>query len=682
MKIRARRKMTISVFIFMVLALPILVIGVKIASDIVSRAGSAAQPTEVVVSNVSATAATISWFTEDAVEGSASAVNGATKIAGVEARENPRGQYKLHYINLTNLKAGTNYTLELNSGGQVFTDALWKFTTPQTPSELSTPSPFKGKVSVTGTLSEGVAYAVLGDTTGNSTVASTLISKNNTFVLDRNNFLDTSGKVMSTTGKDIVLYVNGSGLGKGIVQFAGDKEPTADIKLSAAALSFDPLIKITPGATLVTPNPSSPSTSPTATARPESLPVSLPVVLPNTDAISEQLLSSTYNSGAEQRSAVAPYNLFVSNLGSTGFTVNWATKHAVSGFVEVNDNSKLTKIADSRDSSVDNAKKRYTHSVDIKASNFTAGTIIKFLIYSDSYVFGTNIPAIADDLNTQFAAYGASASDIIKARTNTRQDSADLKTFKYSSAGVAPSLFAIVIPAAPSSPPAPRVLQGTVSAVIAADSYSLVLADVSAKIPAIQVSAYDLERDYVVYGKTKDGLWSSGVSANKTYTLSLGSTLKTTRTAFVSINNGDPIEVRAIGMLNQNTTGTTAFADAAYSVSLSNGSAVLGILPYSLMNTVLLAGVGLLTSTLSVSSNAVSGSVKPASNNVWQYQAANLGLGYNTFNLSGQTSYAYILNIIELPITGLKEDVVLILSGISIIGVGLILRKKYLQKKS
>lgn len=651
----------------LIIMLPFMVIGALIVNDIRSRANPQAQPQQVVISNVTSTSLTVSYYTEAAVTGTATASGaGGGNGFGRDFRDTSgtEGNYKAHYIVITNLAPETEYTIAINSGGSNFTDPAWKGKTTAVGS-VSVPSPIYGRVTASG-LKEGLVYAVAGDASGNTGVASYLM-QNETFVLDRNNF----GGNADRTGKDMIIYVNTLTAGTAKAQFPVATNSVGNLELKQSNLMFDPLEKITPGGqpdldgSPVTP----PTTNPPASA-PVTPPVTPPTSLPDADTISTGMLTEPYSSGAEIINPEAPYDVFISNLSPTGFTVNWSTKTATIGFLEILETGNVSRVVDPRDGSITNAKPRFTHTASASSGSIPAGTKFQFQLSSNGRSYGINMLAASQAMQEQFSAYAASYKSGIS------------PTFSLGSTIPVATPFAVIIPAAPDSPPLPVALQGSVTSSIPATNYNALSSALIGRANNLPAAA-ELSRDTIVAARTSTGLFvSAPVTVDGNFSLSLGSMLNQARTAYVSITNGTNLSVLATGSYSQSVTSSTVYSsDSPISLRLASEASIFSPTNFSVQSTGLITGFSAAGQSQRVRVNGVEETSSSLSQG-WQLPSAQAKVGLNKIELLDDTGKVidtrlFIIDVKILPDTALDENSFKIIIGTILTGLGIFVYLKY-----
>jgi len=650
----------------LIILLPFMVIGALVVNDIRSRANPQAQPQQVVVSNVTSTSMTVSYFTEAAVTGTATASGaGGGNGFGRDFRDTSgtEGNYKAHYIVITNLAPETEYTIAINSGGSNFTDAAWKGKTVAVGS-VSVPSPIYGRITSSG-LKEGLVYAIAGDTSGNTGVASYLM-QNETFVLDRNNF----GGEADRTGKDMIIYVNTLTAGTAKAQFPVATNSVGNLELKQTALAFDPAEKITPGGQpdlgggSVTP----PTTPPTSA--PVTPPVTPPASLPDADTISTGMLTEPYSSGAEIINPEAPYDIFISNLSPTGFTVNWSTKTATIGFLEILEAGNVSKVVDPRDGSITNAKSRFTHTASASSGSIPAGTKFQFQLSSNGRSYGINMLTASQAMQEKFSTYAASYKSGVS------------PTFSLDGTIPVATPFAVIIPAATDSPPLPVALQGGVTASIPATNYNALSSALIGRANNLPASA-ELSRDTIVAARTSTGLFvSAPVTVDGNFSLSLGSMLNEARTAYVSITNGTSLSVLATGSYGQSVTSSAVYnSDSPISLRLASQPSIFSPTNFSVQSAGLITGFSAAGQSPRVRVNGVEETSSSLSQD-WQLPSNQAKVGLNKIELLDDTGEVidtrlFIIDVKILPDTALDENSFKIIIGTILTGLGIFVYLKY-----
>ncbi len=284
---------------FMALAIPFTLVAIKLYIDYRSRADANALPTEVIVSNITDTSATISFFTDgDPVKTSITyedSTGGKGESLFDERAEGGNDKFLLHYHKLTNLKPKTEYTFEIKIGSNEFPNDDVKFDnklkTLETSSNIPTPKPVNGKV--TGDeFTDSVIYIHLTDGKANSSVISALIPESSgAYSLDLGSARKLDGSEFREA-THIIAFASTGLLGRGFSSAKNDQQFLPDITLSESTPDYDPTnldyltgqVNATPTED-TTPSPTaSPSATPTATPskQPTATPTQISTPVPTT----------------------------------------------------------------------------------------------------------------------------------------------------------------------------------------------------------------------------------------------------------------------------------------------------------------------------------------------------------------------------------------------------------------
>ncbi len=697
----SKQKFVIFIFGISLIILPLLVLAVFIASDPRSKANPKAQPKEVIFSNISANSITVSYVTEEAVPGYVSATRQGPPANGTDIRDSEsKGKYKAHYIIVTGMQPSKEYNIEIYSDDQKFTDGAWKIKTPAVNEQIGVPSPVRGKINAEGSVDEGLVYAMAGNTSGNSKITSFLVTSesNNTFVLDRNSMVGDDGKKVSMDGKDVLVYINALDSGKAKAQISSDSDTFGEIKLTDANISFSSNEKITPGA-----GPD------LITEEEEEEPESYPTDGFTIDDFSESLLTETFSSGSEIEHPYAPFDIFISNISQSGFTVNWRTKKPSIGYIEVLEESQKSKIVDPRDGSIDNAKKRFTHSAEASSGSIPGGTIFEFQIVSEGIEFGENIDEIVNDYNLQFKAYAqkyfsknketqASSSPREALENNLDQipefqyglnskeyfDEDQLEELEVNEEDFDKEIeiepFKVIIPAAPDSPPLPLAFQGNLSSIVTEKDYMDALKSVSNKTE-IDLDNIDVSKDVIVAVKTNKGTWSSASATDSLgFSISIGSQLTQDKKKYVEVESGDDLQVVAYGFLNQKTKQSLGFSDDIVNIKLENPIELISVDHTEIIEKPVIFGFIAPNQTGEVSFNDKISNITGDADGKWSLKDTKMETGLNKVEfVSGEEALGmlFIVDVPELPVTGIREDITILFFGIFILMIGILIMKKY-----
>ena len=415
----------IILLLIIALGIPLILVAINLGFNPFVSAGPTEEPKDIVVSNLSGNTATVSFFTPAAATDSiikygASADN-ITLIA-TDRRDlttGTSGLYVSHLIDIGNLVPKTQYFYIIVVGGKEYLNAgqPFSFTTLEGSELITTPSPVYGKIEPQ--TAETLIYSHAVREGAVSTPASAIIAANGTFTFDLSTLKDpATGAVFNTTGGQIVTFAQSPIGTKGAVGYPADEQPGTIALQTGSSLVYSTALLTVP--TSVTPTVTVSATPLlTATPQPTSVVSQTPVpTTTDTTASAESLLliTESYSSGQELTDATVPYEIFISNISTTGFSLNWRTNEPTTAAVAVDGQNQI--FLDDRDSSSLAAKKRYTHKTTINTSGLSSGSVTSFTPLSNnnrfSKTFTFKIPAvtssppspenISGSTNKQFAA--------------------------------------------------------------------------------------------------------------------------------------------------------------------------------------------------------------------------------------------------------------------------------------
>lgn len=735
---------TLGLVLIGLVLIPLLVVAVLVATDPSANANPQATPSEIIISDLTASTVTVSYRTEEAVEGFATATptSGGASATGIDTRDTSgeRGSYVLHHVQITGLSPSTAYDIDIISDNFNFAESA-SITTPPLDDSVGTPSPVFGTVGGFSTNDEGFIFMMAGDQTGNSTVTSAPIPDSGNFTLDRSNLKDpVSGERSDLDGKDLLIFATTASSGKAKEQFPGEEENLGEFILTDDPLFFSEDDLITPGSD---PDPGSPDPSAPIVEDPDPIdddPDPEPTTpgvenpaLAEVNAISRGLLTQTFSSSAENTHGFAPYDVFISNVSATGFTVNWRTKQAVTGWVEIEDTTPI-RVPDQRDASITEAQLRFTHSVEVSGGSIPADTVVDFTIVSGEVKFGTNVAEIAAEYNRQLESFlqtgqnnpGAGLPDAPESpesgpisdnsASSNSSTSSNVGTTAPGTTTTAPGVdtdfgfgpdaiidtpfsyiapgnltvtpFEMVVPAAPDSPPIPVPLSGNLGYEVTFADYAQGWAPEGPAAAATgfgDTTGYDTDRDVIVAVRTSTGVWSSDIPpAGGQFSPSIGSALDEGLGSYTDVDDGDSLTALAFGHLNQDSSSTIAYADdETYSLTLTGPLALMEfthgalIEPPPSIPTFLAPG-----STGNLSVNAASQDLLAGLTGVAQGNSNQLLQGANQITVTsagGTKQLSVLVNVPEafedttpeLPVTSISlADIP---SGLLSLGVGILL---------
>lgn len=366
-----RQNLTLLGVVILAFAIPLTLVAIKIAGDIRSSAKPTETPTQVFVTNLSNSSATITWITkENETEGFVKYGTSAETITSAEFDErdgSTTGIYKTHSVQIAELEPSKEYHYKIVVGDQEYDNAGTPFTFTTLPSPDSapnTPDPVEGSVTPSG--ENVIVYSFASNGTSRSTVVSALTNSSGNFAFDRTSLKNsTSGEQFSLTNADIVTYAQGAELGTNEVQYIATEKPDLLNLSTSGSTEFNPDKVVT-----LLERPGGPVTPP---------PTTTPSIL---------ITSSTNLSGADSDPTI-PRNVRISNVSDTSFTVTWLTREASTGSVLFGASTPDTVALDDRDGSVSLAKKRFTHSATVTDSTLVEGDKVVFQISSNSKLYGS-----------------------------------------------------------------------------------------------------------------------------------------------------------------------------------------------------------------------------------------------------------------------------------------------------
>lgn len=374
-------------------SLPLSLLIWRLSLDFRSEAGPTDPPVEVVVSNITDSSVTISFQTPNHktkaivnFEESGSEI----KSTSLDSRNSATGDgmYSLHYHNIVNLQPNTSYTFSITTGTENYSNENYKFTTAQTLENAPTPLPIFGRVEGTG-FEEGIVYVHIEDGLEDSTTVSSLLPESGAYTLDLGNAKFGDGR--SIDGKQIYVFVNASTKGKGSTTSTNPNNPIPTITLSQTTENYSnsPSSGNQPATNTTIPTQNQGTNIPTIT--PTNIPTPIPTAIVDDNVnYSLQQLSTTQIDLGGIGDSVAPQDVFISNIGERGFSVNWRTQSPTVGSVAYGvDSVPEFQVLDSRDSE-QTQQARYTHSVDLFFDNASSDSTIALKLISNNIEYPTN----------------------------------------------------------------------------------------------------------------------------------------------------------------------------------------------------------------------------------------------------------------------------------------------------
>lgn len=367
--------------VLLIIAIPFTIAALRLFLDVGSSADPQAEPFEIVVSNITESSATISWQTAIETEGLLKYGTSADNLNLVANDMRDLGadevqSYMQHIVPIKNLSTNTTYYFQIVSDGEEYEGALGEFSTFGLGEDVAVPKTLKGQVS--NQTPYNLVYTYATNNRNVSEIRSTYTSTNGTFTFDIANLRTADGSAkFPTEGIKFVTYVNGMEDGKARVIHDSDEDP-GEISLDAeSGIEFDPNVQVDLD---IEPEPEpepDPEPEPSPTPSPAPSPSPSPTPSNPQRVYDVELVDPT-----------VPQNVFISNISSTSFTINWVTSEPTRGHVIFGETgSDLSRGAlDLRDSTDD--VERYTHSVRISDSSMQEGDIVYFKIVSNGKEYG------------------------------------------------------------------------------------------------------------------------------------------------------------------------------------------------------------------------------------------------------------------------------------------------------
>lgn len=377
---------TILGLVFLIIAIPFAIVGMKLYLDATSYADEQTEPNEIVISNITESGVTISWTTESETEGFIQYGTSADSLNLVANDIRDLGSeyisaYKQHVIDISNLSPTTTYYYRIMSNGEEVGDASsGSFSTFAVNDSVELPDTLKGSISKESAYA--LVYFFVSNGNEASAVRSTYTAENGTFTYDIANLRTADGtSLFSTDNAAIVTYINSPDLGKArkvhrVTQDPGTLtlDPNSELSFTTDIDVREELLEEEGEAELEE-----------ETETEEKTETEEEALVPGI-----ALMNNIYSNAKVNENPTIPTSIFVSNVNDTSFQVNWITKEPTSGFVSyvINSSGQSINAVDIRDSSLE--VQRYTHSVQISNGSLTAGDIIYFTIVSNKKAYGLN----------------------------------------------------------------------------------------------------------------------------------------------------------------------------------------------------------------------------------------------------------------------------------------------------
>ena len=367
-----RQNLILAGIVFLTFAIPLTILAFRIAVDIRTSAKPTEEPQQVFFTNLTDSSATISWITPGAetegfVEYGTSADSLTASAFDERDTVSQAGSYKTHSILIRNLNPETDYFYQIVVGDDTYTNAgtPYSFTTLPSSEGPSTPDPVSG--TITPAMLDALIYFYASDGNTRSNIGSTLTNSSGNYTLERTTLTNvTSGGQYSLGNADIIVFAQGVDLGTAQTQFIATQSPSVLSLSTSNSAVFNPTANIT----LLPRGGSDPKPTPTQ------------------ENVVDTMIKSSYNIDGYTENPTIPFDIKISNISDTAFTISWLTKEATTGAISYGIGSLDTVEIDDRDGSLAGATKRFSHSVSISDSTFSAGKTIQFEISSNSKLYG------------------------------------------------------------------------------------------------------------------------------------------------------------------------------------------------------------------------------------------------------------------------------------------------------
>lgn len=237
-------------------------------------------PSEVVLSNITSSSATISWYTDTPATGYVQFGTSADSKTSVSRDYRDTGaseSRKLHYIRITGLRENTQYFIDLFSNGRKVENAtITEFKTFETSENLTTPKTALLSAS-TDFSSGGIFYAHLKNGAEISTTISTFATNNRVALTVSNAKDTTTGEPFDTENSFVLVSATNENGARSREIFAVDSSEDS-ITLGTAVASNPVYLAsqdFTVPTTVVAANPT-PAPTPQPTPTPPSTPTNAP----------------------------------------------------------------------------------------------------------------------------------------------------------------------------------------------------------------------------------------------------------------------------------------------------------------------------------------------------------------------------------------------------------------------
>ncbi|HQG58058.1 MAG TPA: fibronectin type III domain-containing protein [Candidatus Dojkabacteria bacterium] len=432
MYINPKQKNAIIVFLILLIGIPLTAFATYFAINLITKASIEGIPKDVIVSNVTATSVTVSWFTEVKSEGTVR--YNVAPVAGQVAttpESSPvvdtrgSGARYTHFVEITGLEPETNYTFIVTSDGKDYvleSGYSFAFSTLAVDTYAPVPDPVYG--SIAGSPSDDTIVFI---TTGGSTKThpvSALVRTGGNWIADLSTLKKVSdGSTLDFTDTTEIIILGQNENGNGFI-YKGNYGDTFE---SSGKLSANVNLSFTEATSIVSQIPSG-NTFVIATPVEEEPPIAEEPVEeepieeepveeepveeepveeePEEEPVEEEPVEEEerlYTTTVEvpvgtlggQNEIILPDvktgkdSIIITNVTDTRFTVAWVSSKEEEGYVKFStDSANLSNTAiDSRDSILEKSK-YYAHQVDIV--RLTPETKYYYEVHSGSDTYKNN----------------------------------------------------------------------------------------------------------------------------------------------------------------------------------------------------------------------------------------------------------------------------------------------------
>ena len=214
-----RRRFNNFILIILIIGLPLLVGGTSKVINWFASAGSDAQPKNVILSNLTESAATISWVTDTKSTGSVVLIsNGKEQVPVYDDRsDNGKDTYYTHIVTLKGLSNNTKYSFKILSGSTYYTmenGDNFSFSTANASSSMVSPASLIGDVKDADNNKDLLVYLIFTSSDGTKSYPVTpSVMSSGGWVIDLSTIRNSTSKELfasGTKGSADVIAVSGS----------------------------------------------------------------------------------------------------------------------------------------------------------------------------------------------------------------------------------------------------------------------------------------------------------------------------------------------------------------------------------------------------------------------------------------------------------------------------------------